>query len=224
MKTAILVHGHFLGTPDWERVVWGNPAHGVYGNVPKGLVEALRFDADTILFGTGASEKDGLNEGEYALKLARERWREIPEFKSKDAGDVKAWLERCAVIESTAQNTPQEIVAGAQIARGRGAVRLIQIACRTHSPRALRTAISVLSANEDIRFFLDNFYSVTSDSKYDNGDIDDVVVIEPPHRPDRPHVFFNKTALMIVGHMNDARAQELDTALKSTIDEYRKTT
>lgn len=221
METAILVHGHHLETADWESVVWGDPVHGVYGNVPKGLVEALRFDADTIVMGTGASEKDGLTEGEYALKIARERIHEIPEFKDMAPEDARAWLDARVVTEPTAQNTPQEIIAGAQIARGRGAVRLIQVACRTHSPRAYKTAISVLSANSDIRFFLDNFYSVTSGSKYDNGDSDDVVVIEPPHRPDRPHVFFNKTAQAIVEHMSDPRANDLDDALKRVIESYR---
>lgn len=194
----------------------------MYGNVPKGLVEALRFDADTILFGTGASHKDGLNEGEYALKLARERWQEIPEFKSKDAHEVEAWLERSAVIESTAQNTVDEIRAGAHIAKERGAERLIQVACRPHSVRAHKFAVSVLSADSELRFFLKHLYSVTSDTQYDSGDIDDVVVVEPPHRPDRPSVFFNATLQDVVKHMGDPRAQELDDLLKGAIEEYRK--
>ncbi|MFZ2555384.1 MAG: hypothetical protein WAZ27_02725 [Minisyncoccia bacterium] len=220
MKTAVLIHGHFLGTPDWERVEWGDPAHGTYGNIPKGLVEALRFDADTIIFGTGASEKDGLKEGEYGLHTARERMREIPEFKMMETDEAHAWLEQRAMLELTAQNTIEEIRAGARIAKERGAERLIQVACRTHSARAYKFALAVLR-EDPLRPFLANFYSVASDTEYDGADMDSVVVFEPPHRPDRPKVFFNTTLQEVVGHLSDARAPELNDALKRAISEYR---
>lgn len=220
MKTAVLIHGHYLGTADWERVEWGDPASGIYGNIPKGLVEALKFDADTIIFGTGASEKDGLKEGEYGVKTARERMREIPEFKTIGEDEAHTWLKERAVLELTAQNTIEEIRAGAQIAKERGAERLIQVACRTHSARAYKFALSVLN-DDALRFFLKNFYSVASDTHYDGADIDAVVVFEQPHRPDRPKVFFNKTLQAVVEHMGDARASELDALLRRAIDEYR---
>jgi hypothetical protein len=81
MKTAILIHGEHVQAHDWEHIVWGNPTQGVYGKVPKGLIEGLRWDADLLIFGTGASEKDGLKEGAFTLAYTQEHIGEIPEFK-----------------------------------------------------------------------------------------------------------------------------------------------
>ena len=80
MKTAILIHGHHLGTNNWDEVVWGNPLQGVYGRIPTGLREALRFEADIIFFPTGGSKRDGLFEGEQARAVAQEKMLEVPEF------------------------------------------------------------------------------------------------------------------------------------------------
>ncbi len=223
MKSAVLIHGHHLHTMDWERIEWGNPGEGVYGNIPRGLVEALRLEADTIILGTGASEKEGLKEGEFALKVAHERIREIPEFTQMTPESAAAWLESRVVLELTAQNTPEEIQKGAAIANAQGAQRLIQVACRTHAARALKTALLVLHEDESIRHFLTHWYFVASDTIYDGADVDTVVVIEPPHRPDRLAVSVNETLAEVVRHMNHPRAGELNESLKRAIAAFTQT-
>jgi len=37
MRTAILIHGHFLPLSIWEEVMWGNPKEGLWGVIPKGI-------------------------------------------------------------------------------------------------------------------------------------------------------------------------------------------
>lgn len=222
MKTAVLVHGHHLGTTDWEQVEWGDPAHGVYGNIPKGLVEAQRFDAETIIFGTGVSSRDGLTEGEYAVQMAQRRAHEIPEFASMTADSFNAWFSVRAVTENSARNTPEEVRAGAYIAKARGAERLIQIACRTHSARAHNAALAVLKEDPELSYFLQALYTIASDSSREGTEVRDVVIIEPPHRPDRQKVYFNKTLRYVTEHLNDPEAEKLNLAIARAIEEYRK--
>ena len=115
MKTAVLVHGHHLGTSNWEEVVWGNPKEGIYGRIATGIREAIRFNADVIFFPTGGSEKEGLKEGEWALKIADERILEIPECSTWSADEADRWLSSRSVLELSSTTTVEEIAACAWV-------------------------------------------------------------------------------------------------------------
>src|SRR6185503_2104967 len=109
MRTAVLVHGQHVLSKEWETVMWGNPQKGIYGRIAAGLREALRFDAEVIFFGTGASEKDGMKEGALSLLLAQKHITEMPEFSSMEPDKALAWLDERATLELTSQNTATEI-------------------------------------------------------------------------------------------------------------------
>ncbi len=220
MHTAVIVHGHHLDTSDWEAIEWGDPRRGKLGNIPKGLVEALERDAATIVFGTAASMRGSLTEGDYALKIAKERIREIDAFSRIE--DADAWLDARVVIERTSTDTASEILAGARIALARGADTIVHIACRTHLPRAHATALRIIAAHDDVRPLLSHWYAIASDTSYEGADVDTVVVIEPPHRPDRPKVFFNTTLQPLAKYMNHDLAPELNVALQKVFDEFSK--
>ena len=58
-KTAILIHGRHLQTNGWEDIMWGDPANGRLGQIPKALELVNDMQADLIYWGTGASERNG---------------------------------------------------------------------------------------------------------------------------------------------------------------------
>lgn len=222
MKTAILIHGHHLHAEGWEDVVWGDPRKGVLGHVPKGLIEALQWDADVIFFGTGASKKDGLKEGEHTLRFTWQRIGEIPQFASMGTEAAEAWLDARAVLELTSQDTVSEIGVCADIARKCGIERLVLVSSPTHIMRAHRTALSLIAKDDAVRSFAHALYAVASDVPYAGATVDDVLIIEPPHRPDRPTVFFNKTLkpLEDIKRRSDL-AHDLDVDLRTVIEKYR---
>ncbi|OGG58822.1 hypothetical protein A2765_00375 [Candidatus Kaiserbacteria bacterium RIFCSPHIGHO2_01_FULL_56_24] len=223
MKTAILIHGHHLQADAWEDVVWGAPQEGRLGRVPKGLLEALQWDATMILFPTATSEKDGLKEGEYTLRLARERITTLSPFSEWGAEKSLAWLDERAVLELTSQDTRMELLASARIAHDAGIGRLVLVSSPTHILRVHKTALSLMAEDEAMRSFVHALYAVASDVSYAGTSVGDVVIIEPPHRPDRPKIFFNETLkpLAELQKRSDA-GTELNDALRRVIDEFRK--
>ena len=66
--------------PDqWEDVTWGAPPERI-GRVPMGVLVALSEQADVMVFGSGASEKDGMLESEATARLLWERFDELTGF------------------------------------------------------------------------------------------------------------------------------------------------
>jgi hypothetical protein len=60
MRTAILIHGRHVDTDAWEKIIWGDPTHGVFGNAARGVELALKEQAALIFWGTGSSERNGV--------------------------------------------------------------------------------------------------------------------------------------------------------------------
>jgi hypothetical protein len=58
---GIVCQLRYLQAKGWHQVVWGDPSNGVLGRVPKGIQEARKWNASTIVFSTGASEKGGIH-------------------------------------------------------------------------------------------------------------------------------------------------------------------
>ncbi len=222
IRTAILIHGYHLLADGWEEVIWGDPQHGIYGRAAAGLREALRHDAEIIFFTTGASQKDGLLEGEAVLNIARTRMLEMPEFSGWSENDAHAWLDSKAALELTSQVTTDELTTCADIALSRGVERLVLVSSPSHIMRAHQSAISGFSKQEKYKPLLNALYAVASDTCYPGTTVEDVVIIEPPHRPDRPKIFFNKTISGIFKIKDSETAQALDSALAEVIEEYKE--
>jgi hypothetical protein len=223
MKAAIIVHGHHLQAGQWELVVWGDPKHGVYGRAAVGLREALRFNASFVIFGTGASFRDHMPEAEHVRNIARNRIAELPEFSKMGIEAAQAWLDAHALLETTAVDTRTEIEADARIALAQGCDALVLVSSPVHIMRAHKTALALFSHQHEFKPFLHNLFAVASDVNYEHTKVDDVVIIEPHHRPDRPKVAFHETLQGLGKFMRRPDlAPSLNKALKDVIDDYEK--
>ena len=216
MHTAVLIHGCHLYAKEWENIVWGDPKRGVFGRVPTGIRVAQSFDAETIFFPTGASEKEGLKEGAYTFRYAKRRIGEL--------GLQSAWIEHRAVIELTSKNTREEVLACASIAKMRGAKRLVLVSSPTHTMRCHQAAISTLSAEPEFRFFLRELYVVASDTCYADSTVDDVAIFEPPHRADLPNIPFHITVRRLFQFMRHEKpGARLNQAIDALVSEHERT-
>lgn len=224
-KTLVLVHGFFLQAQSWEDVVWGNPRNGTFGRASKGIMEALKFDADAIVFGTGTSEKDGLKEGEYTYRYVREHLADLEPLTGKTADDLRAWIEPRVHLELRSHDTTEEVRAAVLYAKEIGARRIILVSSPTHILRCFQDALSVLSNDQDLRGFSDNLYVTASDVSYAGTTVDDVAIIEPPHRPDRPNIPFNKTAKKLLPFFrtqNTQIAEDFNEAWAALIEAWKR--
>jgi hypothetical protein len=223
IKTIVVVHGFFLQAEGWEDVVWGDPQASRLGRASKGILEALKFDASAIMFGTGASEKDGLREGEYTYKYILGRIGELQSLTGMAGEEMRAWLESRHYIELDSQNTDQEIRAAVAYAKKIGAERLILVSSPTHIMRCHQAALSILSADPELHSLFSDLYVAASDVPYAGTAVDEVVIIEPPHRPDRAKVFFNRTARGIFQFLGNGEvAQGFNAAWADLIEEWKK--
>lgn len=224
MPTAVLIHGCHLQAEGWEDIVWGDPANGRLGRVPYGLLKAMEANAKMIIFGTGASEKDGLKEGMYTYRYAMER---LPEF-FRSAGVpherwyvTKSWINSVTKLELTSQNTREEVLAAARMAKEAGIERLILVSSPEHIMRCHQAALSVLGAERGLSFFLDELYATASHTHFKDATVDDVVIIEPPHRGDMVHVPFHRTVKRIFATLRKPQvALKLNDEINCVIDEH----
>jgi hypothetical protein len=223
METAVLIHGCHTGAHAWTDIVWGDPQNGRLGRVPKGILEAQKWDAKTIIFSTGASERDGFKEGEYIYRFALDRVSELTGLTGMHESSLRALLHTRHALELTSQDTRSEVLESAKIAKERGAKRLILVSSPTHVMRCHQAAISMLGADPRLRFFLDNLYPAASETCFEGSTVDDVVIVEPPHRGDRPLVPYHTTAKRIFQFLKKPEvAFAFNDAWGGLIGEYEK--
>ena len=111
---GILVHGCHLSADGWEHIVWGQPPHQL-GRLPHAVLLAWEEKATVVVFGTGASEKDGLKESEYTIRYLWDHWAELAEFEPLHRvplDEAQALMRRIAVVDAETQNTDQEVRKG----------------------------------------------------------------------------------------------------------------
>lgn len=200
MKTGILVHGLFLQANGWEQIVWGEPPYKL-GSLPKAVEIMLSLGLDNIghvVFGTGASEREGMKEAEYthlqlqaATKMRRlEAYPSITrqnDFKSTRGLVLLSKLIDSATLELEAQNTVEEIANAAQHFKRHGCKLIVHIpTCGSHAPRCAKTLLQVKSKGKipDDQIWM----LAAPDTTFADSTIDDVVIVEPPHRADDPMV------------------------------------
>ena len=195
-KSGVLVHGCNLHTYNWKRIVWGKPPHEL-GRVPKGIFIALYEEAEAMVFGTGASEKNGLLEADATAQLMWEKFDDLKEFEifQTHFPDLKdqAFRDHCRTriesilkIENTAQNTVDEVTKAGHVFKDHGIEQIVLVSSPTHLPRCLRDASVAFDNDPELshfRYWLSASPSITS---YMGRSAADVAVFEPPHRPDRP--------------------------------------
>ncbi|MEE2994740.1 MAG: ElyC/SanA/YdcF family protein [Gemmatimonadota bacterium] len=195
-KSGVLVHGCNLHTYQWKRIVWGKPPYEL-GRVPKGIFIALQEKADVMVFGTGASEKDGLLEADATARLMWDKFDDLKDFAVFETHfpDLKdqAFRDQCRTriksilkIENTSQNTVDEVTRAGHIFKDYDIEQIILVSSPTHLPRCLRDACVAFDNDLELshfRYWLSASPSITG---YMGRSAADVAIFEPPHRPDRP--------------------------------------
>ena len=188
---GILIHGRHLYTKEWERMIWGEPPSRL-GVLPRAVLEILIRGYErvaVIVLGTGSSEKDGLKEAEYTKKYLLEHIERLAEFteitKHPDfvLSKLKPLLD-AIICETRSQNTAEETSNAAKIFSESGCVEVYQVTGASHMPRAILEMLKVRAKGGISP--AQRWYGAPDDMTYVNSSIDDVVVVEPPHRGDDP--------------------------------------
>lgn len=206
MKTGILVHGCNLNIENWRHVAWGDPP-GKPGRIPQGLLVARQFDAEVMVFGTGASAKEfrlgesaqtgrRLVESEYSMEYLRQHFESLRQFdmirqEIPESAAVDAWarwqdsvLSRI-VLDTKSQNTLGEIRTAIEIFLERQIQRVVLVSSPSHIIRCLRDATTLFSQDDRLVKLRSSLFACPSVTCYEGTTPADVVVVEPPHRPDR---------------------------------------
>jgi hypothetical protein len=193
---GILVHGRHLQAKGWEDLVWGEPPHWL-GTLPMAVLTILNQGVENIravVFGTGASERDGLKESEQAYEYLKRRWNTLsdfglierhPRFRRLGRNLYNILFETQVVhLDTETLNTTEEIAAAARVFATENITEVYQITCASHAPRCARES-AIAFARGDIP--KQQIWSVVPDRMpYIGTAATDVVVIEPPHRGDDP--------------------------------------
>ena len=182
----MLVHGCHLGALNWRGIMWGNPPEEM-GRIPKAVSVALQEEADVMVLGTGASEKDGKKEGEYTRDYMLDKFLELSAFSWFSDTALEEARDRLAAIsicECCSQNTLEEMEEAARIFKNMGVQKIILVSSPTHISRCIRDALVVLHTPE-LAGLRRHLYAAASDTSYLGGRVEDVVIFEPPHRGDQ---------------------------------------
>ncbi|CAM9781778.1 unnamed protein product, partial [Ectocarpus sp. 8 AP-2014] len=113
-KTGVLIHGCHLGAKRWRSIMWGDEQQQRLGRLPHGARLAWEESACVVVLGTGASERDGVLEGRYALEYLKENWEKLGEFREAFSGvdleQMRTAVQPLLVAEVRSQNTRQELL------------------------------------------------------------------------------------------------------------------
>ncbi len=183
-RTGIVAHDRHLQMPNWEEVMWGAPPY-LLGQFPKAISVALQEDAEIMVLCSGVrsginGEMDSVANYQYILDNFH-RLSEFFQFGPIALGRAKEKIEKILVLDKESLNTTQEVSFSGNLFEGAGIERVIGVTAPTHAPRCL---------NEMLKFYgRPRSKIAVSDISVQVSDIgwapnDDVVVFEPPHRPD----------------------------------------
>lgn len=194
MRTAILIHGHFLPLYIWKEVMWGNPKEGLWGVIPKGIQLAGREHADVIFWCSGIPVQGGRDISPNALEFAIARGNELLEC-SDMAGFTVQKLVQKSVLDEAVPNTREEIAHAAVEFKKRNIERVFLVSPPKHIFRAHQEALAHQAAGhmENIEIF-----AVASDIDFPNTTAEQVAIIEPPHRADLPSWQTHKYARAVI--------------------------
>lgn len=222
MKTGILVHGCHLQAEDWEGIVWGKPPF-MLGRLPAAVLLAMREQADLMIFGTGASQIAGTKEGEYTLQVLCQRFEELKKFNAFQGIKLQELFKKLhplMIAEIGSQNTVEEVKTAARIFQIHDIERVFLLSSPTHIMRCHQSAIAVLNSDPALRPLLAQLYTHASETCYAYSSVSDVVIVEPPHRGDRPKTHLHKVLKRVfsLGDKLPAFVDELDKLIDSHQD------
>ncbi len=226
-STGILIHGCHIEAIGWKEIVYGN-IDGRLGRVPTAIEEAVHRHAQLIFWGTGASEKKGLKESEYTFKKAiGSKLEFLATLVEKKPGDLEKYLKQVSVIDSSSQNTKEEINSAVKKCLEMGIKKLILVSSPTHIARCLQLSCQIKAQKPFlfIKFYAlasqISFFRLTLEGAKVELDPASVTIFEPPHRGDMPKVDLNIIVKGIFSlFKNEELAKAFNEELKVLIKKY----
>lgn len=181
-KVGVLVHGYDVILPtNWVEVVWWDRYRRL-GRLPQGAKVIFETNPQLVVFGTGASEKDGKIEAaimrdyllDYFLELAI-----LPDFLGVNLEKLRERIRQISRLEIHSKNTIEEILYAAYLFKEAGVERIIMVSSPDHTPRCGKEAFLIFSREKDLNCYLGNFYTCPSLVPYGTS-VEDVVIKESP--------------------------------------------
>ncbi|MBI3572112.1 hypothetical protein HY091_01085 [Candidatus Kaiserbacteria bacterium] len=210
-KSAVLIHGLHLEANGWESLVWGDPEHGTYGTIPRGILEAWKTSAHLIYWGTGASERDGKKEAEWMYDRAILGIAQLATLCGTDVESLQSFLKDQSVKDTEAKDTNTEIRACYDVCIERGIDQLTLIPYASQAPLAARRALWMALEDEKYSSFKHKITIAPSDTRYVGVSMQDIVIFTPPHRGDRianPSHTLARRTLDVIQHYSKASDKE----------------
>jgi hypothetical protein len=211
MKTAVLIHGLHLEAHGWESMVWGDLEKNVWGTVPRGIEYAWHMQAEVIVWGSGASVRDGKKEAEVTYELALSRMDDLAVLCGTDSAILKSFVESRSIIDTEANDTAGEIKNTFMLAKKRGITDIVLVPVGSQAPIASRRALLLALEDDAYAQFRHHVLIAPSDGRYEGTSMNDIVIVAPAHRGDRvaiqPNVYARKT-LDIIQRMSKAKDEE----------------
>lgn len=223
-KTAVLIHGLHLQANDWEKIVFGDLDKNIFGNVPRGLEIALENNTELVYIGSGASDKDGLKECEYALLETKKR---IPEYAKRfniNDLEISSLLDEKTYLDTKAKDTKEEIDNFLKLCLEKQIDELYFIPVAGQAPIAARRISKAIVENPQYAKYLHSYFICPSDTKYANLMMDDIVIFTPPHRGDRvdnPSHMLARRTLDVIQKFSKAKDQ---AGLEKFMNEWKELT
>ena len=219
-SSAVLIHGLYLGVPDWHAIMIGESAYGKEGRILRGLKIAYEENAHQIFWGTGASEMDGVKEGQYIYDYALAHLPLIAEHLNANILLVKHFIESRSVINIETKNTREEIGAVMTVLARYDIKQLFIVSSPTHGGRCF-TEGEVLRLSREFAPQQVRIFATGSDVSYEGSSPKDVVIIEPPHRGDRVHEYpLSVTARKAMRLSRSPQGVEFLKALSEFVDSW----
>jgi hypothetical protein len=232
---GILLHVYHLEADRWEDLVWGHPSADTFGTLTQFAYTLLRIPANqqvrSVIY-SGPSSKDGLSEGGYTKRFLLDRIDNLSSFPtlrkcikqlSGDEYDLFVRRIRGLVVGPEISNTLDEVTHAAAFLNENGPVdKVFQIAAASHAPRCLQNQLiarqkNLISPNQP-------WYIVASGVCFAGTTMDDIVILEPPHRGDDPMVGHPQTmarAIKPYFGMNAEGKQRLIAVVQNAISQQK---
>jgi hypothetical protein len=185
MRTGILCHGRHVLANNWELHQWGDQEKNLLGQILKTLILSYQERPEVVIFGTGASEKDGLKESEYTLKYMFDNFEKVAkfnQFNNIDLGFLKDYMIHHSVPEKKSQNTFEEIKYAGEIFLDYNIEKVIIVSNPDHISRCMQMAHQVYQQTK--LKSLENLFASQSEIGYDGTNNLTSKIIEMPHRGD----------------------------------------
>ncbi|MEO5949975.1 MAG: hypothetical protein ABIQ04_00850 [Candidatus Saccharimonadales bacterium] len=236
IRTGILLHVYHLGAIGWEKFVWGDPASNQLGTLTKFVDTLLDIpydqDVKSIVF-SGPSEKEGLIEGAYTKRYLIDRLDQLRRFSTLNEKIIllsdeqySIFLERvhALTVGPVIKNTLDEVIHAAEyFNHDTAAQHVIQIATPSHAPRCLQNQ---LIARRELHIPKTQlWYVAASDVCFDGTTIEDVVILEPPHRGDDPMSGFSPNLASVIKSYFKLEAnhkKDLIRTIQDTLTRFKK--